>query len=196
MNDTRKPRHTIFGKLSYHQNIHYKLENKICGSVLTYTLIKYLKVINPLLLDFAAGKPSSITRNEIESISTQLLKMKNQSQNEKLIVKNLLNILTAIQGGDVLIGKYTDLQGKYLEKSKDSDILRNKEKLKEYIESLKKSNLMLLFDFGTAKTTGLKLKPKYEIYIQRHGIPENGVFNVEYMGEIINELEREKCNNH
>lgn len=193
MNDTRKPRHTIFGKLSYHQNIHYKLGQKICGTSISSVLMTYLKEINTLLNDFGSGRNISMTRNEMEHIVLQLTKATTSSSTEKLIKSNLLNVIYGLQTSLINYVENKELKSQLEEKSADSEILRDKDKLKEYIENMKTSSINYLFNFGTGTSIGLKLKPQYEIYIQRFGIPENGIFNPVYLGEILSDLEREKC---
>ena len=97
MNDTRKPRHTIFGKLSYHQNIHYKLGQKICGTSISSVLMTYLKEINTVLDEFGSGRNISMSRNEMEHIALQLTKASTSSLTEKLIKSNLMNVMYGLQ---------------------------------------------------------------------------------------------------
>jgi hypothetical protein len=37
-------------------------------------------------------------------------------------------------------------------------------------------------------TAKIKLRPEYEVYIQRYGFPQNGAFDPKLLAEIINEL--------
>ena len=189
MNDTKKPRHVISGKLGYHQNIHYKLGKKVCSGSLTTTLLKYIELLNTLLVDFASGKGVSLSRSELENLSSILVRASASSPSEKLIKGNLLNILYGIQAGNLIISENAELENKYEIAKKDSEILNNKEKLRDYLEQTRKSFIPYIFDFGTTSAPQLNLKPKYQIYIDRHGVPENGVWDPALLGVIVSELE-------
>lgn len=189
MNDTRKPRHVISGKLGYHQNIHYKLGKKVCSGSLTTTLLKYVELLNTLLVDFASGRGVSLSRSELENLSAILVRTSTSSSSEKLIKENLLNILYGIQAGNLIISEKAEIENKYELAKTDSDILNDKEKLRDYLERIRKSFIPYIFDFGTTYAPQLHLKPKYQLYIDRHGIPENGVWNPALLGAIVNELE-------
>lgn len=70
-------------------------------------------------------------------------------------------------------------------------ILSDPEKLKDYIESLKRSRTV----FPDAEVTApfARLKPQYTEYIRRYGFPESGIFNPDLLGQIIDELTTGKC---
>lgn len=185
MNDTRKPRHTIFGKLSYHQNIHYKLGKKICGTSLNKILIQYLHLFNNYLKNFGAGKSSNLSVETIERISVALVKISTSNQEEGVIKDNLLNTLYGLSAANKIIDEFETLNILYKEAKKDSDTLRDREKLSEYLDNLKKSNVNFLFDFGTISSLPLRLKPEYQTYIDRFGFPDNGVWNPVLLGHIL-----------
>ena len=68
-----------------------------------------------------------------------------------------------------------------------ASILDDIAKLKEYLESLK--NTHLIFDeIQVTTSTTILLKPQYQVYIERHGVPEAGVFESEKLAIIIKEL--------
>jgi hypothetical protein len=72
----------------------------------------------------------------------------------------------------------------------DSEILRNGDKLKEYLESLKGSSALFA---RVNTTTKLKLNRRYRIYVKKYGFPENGLFSPERMIEIDCMLEKSDC---
>ena len=68
----------------------------------------------------------------------------------------------------------------------DSEILRNTDKLNEYLERIRKVRGKLVPDFDF--NIKLKYKKKYRIYIKKYGFPKNKIFDPELMLEIENNL--------
>ena len=63
----------------------------------------------------------------------------------------------------------------------------NVELLKKYIETLTKKTFTI-FPEQNITTSKIKLRPEYDLYIERYGFPKNGAFNAEQLAEIIAEL--------
>lgn len=73
----------------------------------------------------------------------------------------------------------------------DSDILNTPEKLKEFIDNWNRTQNRSHALFETTVNfdlTNVKLKPQYEEYIKRHGVPVDFEFDMEKMAEIIYDL--------
>lgn len=73
----------------------------------------------------------------------------------------------------------------------DSEILQNKEKLIEYINSLNDGPTALFKPVYV--TTTLELKKRYRIYVEKYGYPENEVFDAELMLEIDRMIDNSDC---
>ena len=59
--------------------------------------------------------------------------------------------------------------------------------LREYLETLTKRTFTI-FKEQKVTTTRIKLRPEYDLYIQRYGFPQHGAFDAQLLAEIINEL--------
>ena len=66
------------------------------------------------------------------------------------------------------------------------NILQDKEKLLEYLNSVQTENY--LFSAEAAFASEIILKPWYEVYLNRYGPPGDGVFKTELLADIIEEL--------
>ena len=100
-----------------------------------------------------------------------------------LILDNLNKIIQTNEINDVL----TNENNKLNENIKSFNDL---EKLKEHIIRLTKLKFSSLSSLSCTSTVSAKinLKPQYQIYIDRYGFPENGLFDSEKMHTILNEL--------
>jgi hypothetical protein len=70
-------------------------------------------------------------------------------------------------------------------------ILGDPVKLRDYIESMKKSRVV--FPEAVVQAPFARLKPQYAEYIRRYGFPDSGIFNPDLLGQIIDELTTGKC---
>ena len=71
-------------------------------------------------------------------------------------------------------------------------ILTDRDRLKEYVEKHYGGFNSLLFQVEFAVTTPLAIKPEYEVYIRRYGVPNMGIFDAEKMANIKRELGHEQ----
>ena len=65
-------------------------------------------------------------------------------------------------------------------------ILKDPEKLKEYIQNLQKSTS--LFGDSVVQVPKATLKPQYAEYIRRHGFPPAGVFEMDKLADVLRDL--------
>ena len=102
---------------------------------------------------------------------------------------NYLNFcLTTMLVVEVNVGKELGVLRQEIKKLKaENSILHNVTLLKEYLETLTKRTFTI-FNEQKLKTTRIKLRPEYDLYIQRYGFPKNGAFDAQILAEIINEL--------
>ena len=68
-----------------------------------------------------------------------------------------------------------------------TDILFNTDKLKEYIDGLKKK-MSLFPEVKQTLIVPAKILPQYEIYIKIYGLPPSGIFDSEKLNNIIENL--------
>ena len=68
------------------------------------------------------------------------------------------------------------------------EILHSREKLREYVEKHYGGFNSLLFEVDFAVKNTLTIKPEYEIYIRRYGVPNLGLFDAEKLALILQEL--------
>ena len=82
--------------------------------------------------------------------------------------------------------KIQNLENENAELKSYRDILFDREKLLEYLETQKKTSH--LFSASATLQVEYELKLWYKVYMERHGPPGDGVFNSELLAEIIEEL--------
>ena len=82
--------------------------------------------------------------------------------------------------------KIRNLENENAELKTYKEILQDKEKLVAYLEQ--QQNTGHLFSASATLQTRPQLKLWYQVYMERHGPPGDGVFNSELLAEIIDEL--------
>ena len=123
------------------------------------------------------------------TLATKLYALKTNTHPLYVRLLNYLNYcLTTLLIVEVNVGKELVILRREITKLKaENSILHNVTLLKEYLETLTKRTFTI-FNEQKVTTSKIKLRPEYEIYIQRYGFPKNGAFNAEQLAEIINEL--------
>ena len=66
------------------------------------------------------------------------------------------------------------------------EILQNREKLLDYINEIQTTSY--LFSAEATYSNNLEIKLWYQVYLERHGAPGDGVFDSALLSEIIDEL--------
>ena len=156
-------------------------------------LASYINTIKILLDEFSKGNfyavANILTRTTYDEMSKKLLSL---AVSPKLFPDYeilRLTYTTAFEGLYQAIIQYStmlDMQVKLDEYKKCCEILHDNDKLMEYIEMLKKrSTLFGEFSVQVKKAT---LKPQYAEYIKRHGFPEGGIFEMDKMADVLNDL--------
>ena len=80
---------------------------------------------------------------------------------------------------------YLELQNNYEVVFNKSKILDNIELLKEYIDALNNSsNLSIVPEISIAAPI-IELRPEIQAYIDKYGLPEDGVFNPDKLAELL-----------
>jgi len=82
--------------------------------------------------------------------------------------------------------KIRNLENENAELKTYKEILQDKDKLVSYLEQ--QQNTGHLFSASATLQTQPQLKLWYQVYMERHGPPGDGVFNSELLAEIIDEL--------
>ena len=82
--------------------------------------------------------------------------------------------------------KIRNLENENAELKSYKEILQDKDKLVSYLEQ--QQNTGHLFSASATLQTQPQLKLWYQVYMERHGPPGDGVFNSELLAEIIEEL--------
>lgn len=102
---------------------------------------------------------------------------------------NYLNFsLTTLLVVEVNVGKELGVLRQEITKLRaENSILHNVTLLREYLETLTRRTFTI-FNEQRVTTAKIKLRPEYEVYIQRYGFPQNGAFDPKLLAEIINEL--------
>lgn len=85
-----------------------------------------------------------------------------------------------------LYGEVKNNEAQCLKYKKDSEILNDMEKLKEYINQ--QQNNMNLFTTLTVKSSKLDVKPEYLRYIELYGLPYKMIFDPILLQKIIDEM--------
>lgn len=146
--------------------------------------------IQNILKQSSLGNTQYVTTNlnitQYKYLSAQILRLTSRQKNSiifKTFILSTLQILySSLQQLSILNQNIADLE----KNAELLEILKDKEKLVAYIEEMNKT--FTLFSNQTITTTGVKLKPEYQIYINNYGYPENGVFDSTKLALISNSL--------
>jgi hypothetical protein len=123
----------------------------------------------------------------VSKLTTSLIKLKHRAnKNYKIVIDVYINIIEMIFLNISLTTRLTNALEMAEQYKGDSEILRNREKLKEYIENLKTTQTFIK---PVNVNVRLRLKKRYRIYVDRYGFPKNNVFDPELMLDIDRELE-------
>jgi len=186
----------IFGK-SNDSSIHGKIELKQTNLTSSEDLLKILynnigSSLNNLLHNYSLGNLMEVSKElTIEHYNSLSLKFRINSRPNDLyyeIIRILFN--KTLDGLMRSIHQYVDLVNtlsKLEECNKYKNILDDPIKLKEYIEQLNQQRY--LFDVEPITMIKATVKQEYVEYIKLYGLPANGIFDSNKLGDVIYKLE-------
>jgi hypothetical protein len=156
-------------------------------------LASYVTTIQTLLDEFSKGNfyvvANTLTRTFYDEISMKLLGLAESSKNYPNYEILRITYTSAIEGLYQAIMQYSlmvDMNAK-LDNCADCEaILNDPAKLLEYIEMLKRRSG--LFEDVYVEVPKATLKPQYTEYIKRHGFPQGGVFEMDKLAAVLNDL--------
>lgn len=135
----------------------------------------------------AEGLMDFYNRDRMEAIGYDLYKLDNLTNNSCFkdiiyIYENIYKTMFYVYEKE----EYFNTKNSLFEKYKlDSEILNNKDLLKEYIENLNKSTRIADLNISAKK---LNIKPEYVEYIKLYGMPEKAIFDPVLLHEIRESL--------
>lgn len=170
---------TMYGKLGnltqYKNNLYKNIFRSLFGDV--------IKLIDNYSKGNFANVSEQLPRDRYEELSRKLFSFPTNGSSE---LDSLRKVATSLlQGVQQSIFQYFELMNTLdkLEKCQEkSAILKDRNKLNEYIQQLKKSNY--LFDVKPVQVISATLKPEYAEYIKIYGFPEGGIFEADKLAEI------------
>ena len=174
---------SVFSKLAYDKSI-----EEVSNLIRIYN--------NPVNNDHDALF-SILTQEKYRELATALYNLKIKKRNvnylEKGYEKIRINIILSFES--LLYSMYqTKLAAAnkrtYEGFKKDSEILHNTEKLKEFIENLSMTSHILPEVVVSAPL--MKIKPEYALYMKKYGVPTNGVWKPDLLAEMVEELKVQK----
>jgi hypothetical protein len=126
--------------------------------------------------------------NTFNELALKLYALKTNSHPIYVRLLNYLNYcLTTMLVVEVTSKEMVVLRSEITKLKADNAILQNVELLKAYLETLTKKTFTI-FSEQKVSMSRIKLRPEYDVYIQRYGFPKNGAFNYDTLAEIITEL--------
>jgi len=136
---------------------------------------------------------TELTTEKIEKISREISKKRKiiASDIENILLDYINNSFISIQQNLFLHNEYISALTKIESMKEKVDTLQDINKLKEYINNLNFSSTIDIFPNQSATITLATIKPQYEIYIQRYGVPTNLLWDPILLGDILEELEEE-----
>ena len=181
-------------------DIEYKLQlykfNKLNDDVMTYlrSILDFIKQEN--YLEFKEDTQQKILIELGQKlINTTYFEygFSNNFNYEPIIFENYRTIVFDYLDAIIPVADIYDREKQCYKKVTELEsILYNKDKLHKFIEEhYNKKHTNTLLSVNLSVDLGLELAPEYVIYIERYGFPENGIFNLEELSQIIAEL-----NNH
>jgi hypothetical protein len=173
------------------QGLQIVLQNP--DKVKKYTkLQRLIESINILVEDYSKGEIELVSTilnpTKYEKLAHALYEMKTeliQYPEYELQRKNASNSLEALYKSIILHQNYVFNQDQNEREQEYYNILHNPTLLREYLSRLRSNALP---DLETQMTIRPIIKPEYVEYIQLYGFPENGVFDTDKLGEIIEQL--------
>lgn len=101
--------------------------------------------------------------------------------------RNMSNsLINVLKQGVTEYYKIKNLEQENTELKSYRDILQNRSQLLDYISEIQKTSY--LFSAEATYTNNLEIKLWYQVYLERHGAPGDGVFDSELLSVIIDEL--------
>lgn len=155
-------------------------------------LQKLIEYISILVEDYSKGEIELVSNilnpTKYEKLAHALYEMKTeliQYPDYELQRKNASNSLETLYQSILLHHNYVFNQDRNEREQEYYNILHNPTLLREYLSRLRSNALP---DLETQMTIRPVIKPEYVEYIQLYGFPENGVFDADKLGEIIERL--------
>lgn len=133
---------------------------------------------------------NNFSLDTFNALAVKLYALKTHTHPLYVRLLNYMNYcLTTLLIVEVNVGKELVVLKHEIAKLKaDNEVLYNVELLKKYLQTLTKKTFTI-FPEQNVTTSKIKLRPEYDIYIERYGFPKNGAFNAEHLAQIITELE-------
>lgn len=189
VNDSINPGFSFSGKQNSYNTLYGKL-----GNLTQYKNSIYKNIFRDLFGD-VIKLVDNYSKGNFEEVSNQLPRDRYEKLSRKLYtfptngsteLNNLRTVATSLlQGVQQSIFQYIEFMNTIdkLEKCQEkSSILKDRNKLNEYIKQLKNSNY--LFDVQPVQVISATLKPEYAEYIKIHGFPEGGIFEADKLAVI------------
>jgi hypothetical protein len=185
----------VLNKNSVITNLSNRRNNNTCEILddLYTRLASYIGTIRTLLYEYSKGNfyavANILTREVYNRMSTELLSLAVNPIKYPNYETFRVTYTSALEGLYQSILQYSllvDTNVKIDNLQYYKDVLTDPKKLKDYIESLKRSNKV--FDDAVVQIPKAGIKPQYAEYIKRHGFPEGGVFEMDKLADIMNDL--------
>lgn len=189
VNDSINPGFSFSGKQNSYNTLYGKL-----GNLTQYKNSIYKNIFRDLFGD-VIKLVDNYSKGNFEEVSNQLPRDRYEKLSRKLYtfptngsteLNNLRTVATSLlQGVQQSIFQYIEFMNTIdkLEKCQEkSSILKDRNKLNEYIKQLKNSNY--LFDVQPVQVISATLKQEYAEYIKIHGFPEGGIFEADKLAVI------------
>ena len=153
-------------------------------------LTKSTKNLNPIFAAYQNGRYNQLSnllnQNQYQRYSVQLTNLR-ERKSRYPEYEDLRGIATqSLQGAYRALQQFTDVRDleQQLQNIQDAeDILYNPQRLHEYLQTLQPQEEVLPSVNVTA--IAATLRPEYAEYISLYGYPENGIFDMDLLGEII-----------
>lgn len=153
----------------------------------------YVQTIRTLLSEYAKGHfyavANILTDTMYKKMAKDLLSLAANPQKFTDYENLRLAYTSALEGLYMSIIQYSTLLDTEvkLEKANEYElILKNPDKLNDYIKMLQGRSV--LFQDTAVQIIPATLKPEYALYIKRFGFPEGGVFEMDKLAIVLNEL--------
>ena len=173
------------GTMSMHSDT---LNNSVLRLVRSAPFIQLNELMNQLSLGDFQNLIDNFNLDTFNTLALKLYALKTSSNPLYVRLLNYLNYcLTTLLVVEVTGKEMAVLRSEITKLKADNAILNNIELLKQYLETLTKKTFTI-FSEQKVSMSRIKLRPEYDVYIQRYGFPKNGAFNYDKISEIIAEL--------
>ena len=182
---------SVFQKIPINRNVF--INSKGCNELIlinNYLSSPCFKIINELYQKFMNGNfeyvQKKLTLDKYNTLALDLYKLKiGNNKNYEKIRKNNVNSFESLNQSIIVYNKICQMEETIEQLREKLCIFDDINKIKEHLQKLQKSFKLISVNVRSPLYT---VKREVVLYIRQYGYPENGIFDADKMGYIMENL--------